>query len=136
MQRKTIILGCALSIVLCFGLTLVFIDGSLLPPKPCRPISYPQGQTRKQFSVITADPMETVIDFYVTNLDVQPWPADTGQWKKVTLDSGILFYCMGVDINGLTTETGCIYLRENGQGTFIEAELFRSEGGNVPCPEK
>ena len=114
MQKKTIAAGCG--VLLVFGLCVaaaVFLDGFYLPGKPCRPAQHPDGQrTASPFqSVVEAD-LADVLAFYDTALQVQPWPANTGLWTRQGLAPGAFLYaCYGADINRLSTETGCIYVR-------------------------
>lgn len=136
-QRVAIIL---LSIILFVGgccLVIIFLDGYYLPFKPCRPVSYPSGEiVIEKFSDITTTSPDSILSFYDENLKPQsPLEANVGQWSKELMgNSKYLYACYGVDINRLTTETGCIYISEEEEGTLIEAILFRSEGGNIPCP--
>ena len=114
----------------------IFWEGSYLPNKPCRPVVYPEGQTTtEQLSYDINDSIEAVLEFYDQRLNVQPFPGDTGQWRREELStSKYLYSCYGVDINLLTTETGCIYVNPGGAGTHIETQLLKSEGGSIPCP--
>ncbi len=141
MRRRRIsiaVIGGLLFLVTCCSLIILFFDGYYLPFKPCRPISYPDGsKMSKQFSYTVTVAMDTVLSFYDQRLGVQPLPADTGQWRREELsDSRHLYSCYGVDINGLSTETGCIYVSKQGEGTHIEGMLLRSEGDNIPCSRK
>jgi hypothetical protein len=125
-------------LVVCCSLAAFFVDGYYLPFKPCRPITYPEGRkTGQSFSYAATDTLDIVLSFYDQHLEVQPWPADTGLWRREELeDSRYLYSCYSVDINGLSTETGCIYVSRQDQGTWIEGMLLRSEGDNLPCPRK
>lgn len=94
-----------------------------------------------QTSTVTRDPLNTVILFYDRHLglrlvpDNMPLPGDEGEWiKKKLRESTYLYACYGVDINRLTTETGCIYVRSEGKDTRIDIVLIRAEGGYMPCP--
>lgn len=140
MRRNTIfaLSGALLSLLLvaccCIGVALYW-DGYYLPNKPCRPITYPDGQTTTtSFSTTTSDSLDAVLQYYDRQLNVQPYPGDMGQWIRVEqADSEYLYSCASVDINGLTTETGCVYISSQGEATYIETELLRSEGGNNQC---
>lgn len=128
--------GVLLMLGLCLG-AVIFLDGFYLPGKPCRPVQYPNGQrTTNPFKSIVAAEIEDVLTFYDTALNVQPWPADTGLWTRQELTPGVFRYtCYGTDINRLSTETGCVYVRRQTAGTVgIEGMLLRSEGSNAQCP--
>jgi hypothetical protein len=115
------------------------VDGYYLPFKPCRPITYPDGQiTTEKFSHITTTPLDLVLSFYDQRLKAQPvLEADVGEWRKEVLgDTKYLYVCYGVDINGLTTETGCIHVNKEEKGTHITTTLLRSEGGSMQCPRE
>jgi hypothetical protein len=116
-------------------------DGYYLPNKPCRPIAYPAGNlegigTGRRFAYITSDSVDLVLAFYDTELKSHTGTdyADTGEWYRSRKENGTYLYrCYGVDINGLTTETGCIYVAPSVSGALIEGWLLRSEGGHVQC---
>lgn len=139
-MRRTILISAlgGLALLICCCLIGLFFEGYYLPFKPCRPITYPDGvRTTQQFSYTTTAPLDVVLLFYDQHLDVQPWPADRGQWRREELeDSKYLYSCYAGDINGLTTETGCIYVSSEKESPHIEGMLFRSEGGNTPCMRK
>ena len=83
------------------------------------------------------DAFDQVIRFYDQELPKLERAAETidfGQWQREYSEGGAAYTCYGVDINMLTTETGCIYLSPELAATKIELLRFRSEGGNVPCP--
>lgn len=137
-KRGRSILTIAVTIVsiicCCLGLGLYW-DGYYLPNKPCRPITYPAGKrTTSDFIYTGTESIETILRFYDEQLDIQPYPGDTGQWIRETLpDSRYLYSCFGNDINGMTTETGCIYISSDGMTSRITTDFFRSEGGHIPC---
>ncbi len=87
---------------------------------------------------MTEADLADVLVFYDNALNVQPWPGDTGLWTRQELAPGAFWYtCYGTDINRLSTETGCITVRQQAQGTVsIEGLLLRSEGSNAQCPIK
>ena len=117
--------------------TAVCLDGFYLPGKPCRPVRFPDGQrTANAFQYVVDADLADVLAFYDDALDVQPRPGDTGLWTRQELAPGDFWYtCYGTDINRLSTETGCITVRRQAQGTVsIEGLLLRSEGNNVQCP--
>lgn len=125
----TLFLLCCLSVG-------VFIEGSLLPNKPCRPALYPNGnRTTESRDYIVSDPLATVVSYYSDLLSAQaPNSVDTGQWSVEKLsESTFLYSCYGVDINRLTTETGCIFVSQETSGTRIRTQLWRSEGGHIQC---
>lgn len=136
MRRSMLIFAFGVLALLICCLIVLFFEGYYLPFKPCRPITYPDGIKKgKQFSYTTTATLDVVLSFYDQHLDIQPWPADREQWRKEELGSSTYLYsCYAGDINGLTTETGCIYISNEGGSTLIETMLFRSEGGNIPCP--
>jgi hypothetical protein len=122
----------------CCGALALFFDGYYLPFKPCRPITYPDGTpTTENLSYTTTVALDLVLSFFDQRLDAQPFPDDTLYWRKQKLgESKYLYACAAADINGLTTETGCIFVSREGNGTRIETILLRSEGGGPPCPTK
>jgi hypothetical protein len=139
-MRRTVIVIVSVSVVMfllvCCTLLGLFLDGYYLPGKPCRPFAYPNlVRTTNAFSITTQDSIETVLQFYDQNLNIKPiMEADTGDWKIEELEnSRFLYSCYSVDINGLTTESGCIYVTVEGLFTRIEGELNRSEGSNIQC---
>ncbi len=138
MRRKTLAAGCGVLLILgLFVATAVFLDGFYLPGKPCRPVRYPDGQrTANAFQCVVNADLADVLAFYDNALDVQPRPGDTGLWTRQELAPAVLLYtCYGSDINRLSTETGCITVRRQAQGTVsIEGLLLRSEGSNAQCP--
>ena len=144
MQQKTVrILGILslISICGCCFAGLIW-DGSLLPFKVCRPINYPRGtrdglKEGKWFSLTTSDETSEVISFYDQRLlDGQHFLGGIylGEWQREELANGKWLYsCYGNDINGITTETGCVYVRQHEEGVLVESDFFRSEGGHTPC---
>ena len=139
-RGKTVAAGCGVLIILGLCVIIaVFLDGFYLPGKPCRPVRYPDGQrTTDAFQSVTEADLADVLVFYDNALNVQPWPGDTGLWTRQELAPGAFWYtCYGTDINRLSTETGCITVRQQAQGTVsIEGLLLRSEGSNAQCPIK
>ena len=135
-HRLLTILGVLSALIICCILAGLFLDGYYLPSKPCRPITYPDGKrTTKEFSSKTPDSQATVLQFYNQHLGISSTSVvDTGDWKQEKLsDSKYLFSCYSVDLNGLSTESGCIYVSVSGEYIEIDGELNRSEGSNVPC---
>jgi hypothetical protein len=138
MRDKLIVVGIvmvSLALLCCLPMGL-FLEGSLLPNKPCRPMLYPNGErTTESRNYVVAEPIETVSNYYNRQLDARaPGSVDTGQWRREELsESTFLYSCRGVDINGLTTETGCIFVSREASSTRIKTQLWRSEGGHVPC---
>ena len=116
-------------------------DGYYLPNKPCRPITYPTGKiegsgTGRRFAYTSSDPVRSILDFYDKELKAHTGTdyGDTGEWYRSEKENGTYLYsCFGNDINGMTTETGCISVSPSASNTLIEGWLFRSEGGHNPC---
>jgi len=129
-----------LLLIVCCGLIVLFWNGYYLPQQPCRPISYPGGQTTtaENASYITPDNIEIVLHFFDRHLDAaDPSVAVTNQWRKVkTNGSSYLYYCYAGDVNLITTESGCIYIKPDGNNTLVRSMFFRSEGTNTPCPQE
>jgi hypothetical protein len=127
------------AVMACCGVGLVFWDGYYLPNKPCRPISFPEGRRLGgDSSVLSKDTLITVEAFYDKHLAPKPTGVgDIGDWRKDKLTAGgYRYWCFGNDINLLTTETGCIDIREVDAGTVIDYRLRRSEGASAPCPSQ
>lgn len=140
-MKRTIIsiTGIILSIAVCCAMIGLFWDGYYLPNKPCRPITYPDARrTTEPFSIMSQDSLDSVLEFYNLNLATKPiFEADKGDWKMEKLnDTRYLFSCYGVDINRITTESGCVYVSLEGNYVKIDGDLARSEGSNVPCPRR
>lgn len=138
MRRKTLTVGCGVTLIigLCVAVAL-FLEGFYLPGKPCRPVRYPDGQrTAEAFQSVTGADLFDVLAFYDRALQVQPWPGDTGLWTRQELTPDVFQYtCYGTDINHLSTETGCIFVLQQTEGTVsVRGVLLRSEGSNVQCP--
>jgi hypothetical protein len=134
-MRRVVMLGMIILIPMCC-LCVVFFDGYYLPYKPCRPITYPDGKRITNALIYkTEDDYSKVIDFFTQRLSAKkPLLADINEWRVEKLsDSETLFSCYSVDINFLTTETGCIYVYDQDQQVTIETSLIRSEGANAPC---
>ena len=135
-------LGVAIGLLLCCSSILIFFEGSLLPFKPCLPISYPDGkQLRKPggewLVQLTEDPSEKVLSFYDEELAaVRSYISgyELGQWKREDSGDRTYYYCYGRDLNRVTTETGCISVSVTAETTRVETVRYRSEGSNVPCP--
>jgi hypothetical protein len=132
----------ALVIILIFLLSCTFIcvywEGYYLPFKACRPIIYPEGQRiTEEISYTTPDPSKTVLPFFDQRLkakSVEDLGWEDGQWMKTKVDSSMtLYWCVGADINLSTGETGCIYVRPEGNGTRIRTEFLRWEGASWLC---
>ncbi|MCC7361579.1 MAG: hypothetical protein IT317_18990 [Anaerolineales bacterium] len=127
------------SVVACCALGLLFWDGYYLPQKPCRPIAYPSGQRLGGDQLAdNSDDLQLVETFYDDRLVPKPidYP-NFGVWHKDKLDKGVVrYWCYANDINGLTTETGCIDIKRVNDDTIIKYTLRRSEGGFSPCPSK
>ena len=140
-MKRPFILLLVLFLTLACGVggIVVFINGLYLPLKPCRPISYPGGQTltEERDQNDTADvPLNQVLQFYDSKFRVdQSSRSESGHWSKTKIDeTHYLYDCYGVDINGLTTETGCIFVSQvSASKTRVLMHLYRSEGSNIPC---
>jgi hypothetical protein len=143
--KLTLRLLSLLLIIGCCSATIFFWWGSYyLPFKPCRPITFPdgieQGQgTGLRFSYTVDEPIDEVLSFYDSRLLGKEYRVGgiyLGQWNKQELgNSQFLYYCYGGDINLMTSESGCIYVRHQGQKTRIAAYLYRSEGANTQCSQ-
>lgn len=139
MRRNTIVMaGIAATLFLCLCCLLagLFFEGSILPNKPCRPLTYPDGsRTTESRDYTVADPMENVLEYYDRQLSVgEVGSSDTGQWSREDVSSSVVLYtCYGVDINRITTETGCIIVSQEASDTRIRTQLWRSEGAHTPC---
>ena len=136
MKRTPCIIGLAIMLSICC-LALVFYDGYFLPVKPCRPIAYPgTKRVTKDLSYTTKDAFETVSAFLDNHLKTKDAPGgDIGDWVKEKIgERNYLYSCYGVDINLLTSESGCIYVRDTGNTTQINILFYRSEGSETPCP--
>lgn len=114
----------------------------MLPFKVCRPINYPLGtqeglQEGLWFSLTTSDEISEVLSFYNQRLlDGQHYLGSIylGEWQREELPDGRWLYsCYGNDINGTTTETGCVYVSQHEEEVLVESDFFRSEGGHTPC---
>ena len=139
MRGRILVLVLGLLFLACSGVAVLFWDGYYLPIKPCRPILYPSGErTSKHTSTATASSIDTLLSFYDRQLNVQfSSSATMGHWSRMDLGSGNYGYsCAAADINGLSSETGCIYISQQPNGFLIETLLIRSEGSNLPCPRK
>lgn len=118
-------------------MTAIYLDGFFLPNKPCRPIKYPNMQRASQsFEYVVVKEIGDVLTFYDESLQVAPWPANAGLWSRQALSSTeFLYTCYAFDINHFSTETGCIYIKQEAQGEVaITGLLLRSEGSNAQCP--
>jgi hypothetical protein len=137
-----IILAGFLVAIIGSGLLYFYTDGYYLPEKPCRPLAYPDGgqlklEPAKPISFTTGDSIEEVLLFYDKLLEIKPWPAEIGYWQREQLkDANYLYSCYGADSNRITGETGCIYVRRQGEDTLIRTILYRTEGTNIPCKQE
>jgi len=123
-------------LVLLCGCVGVLVIGSLLSTKPCRPIIYPTGKiVTERESIMTSDPIETVLAYYNGKLNVKSNSiADTGDWRRNTLDNqGYMFSCSSLDFNRITTETGCLMVSADASGTRIEAILIKAADVEAQC---
>jgi len=136
------VLGCLVVILCCcFGI-IIWWDGYYLPYKYCRPVTYPDGNMNglkegKWFSTTTTASVNSVMVFYDERLltgEHSLGDINLGEWHRKELQDGRLLYeCVGIDINLLTVETGCIYISKQNEGTYIESWFLRSEGGTITC---
>ena len=83
----------------------------------------------------TDEPVTKLLSFYEQRLNPKPvHEADIGLWGKEELDMGFyLFSCSSADINGLTTETGCIYIIDEESRRTVITELILAEGDYPQC---
>ena len=127
------------AVLLCCLMPVLFLEGSYLPFKICRPIGYPDGSRIKLAEgKLSVQQTNDSINFFDDALPTHVSTflgTDLGQWQKRQTDANIVYACYGHDINLLTTETGCIYVRAIDGGTRVEYVRFRSEGGHTPCPK-
>lgn len=132
-----VVLTSAIVVCLCV-LSLVWYDGYFLPHKPCRPINYPDGENSwpkpGQFYFYSInDPVDKVLQFYTDRL-IKVDEAGIFWWELEQLEnSKYLYKCTATDLNGLTVETGCIFVRRNQDITLIETILYRSDTVSRPC---
>ncbi|CAG1006274.1 hypothetical protein ANRL4_03614 [Anaerolineae bacterium] len=133
---RRILIG-GLFLVGCCIAAALFFDGYYLPNKPCRPIVYPDGRREpRPFSDVYRVSFDSVLSFYDQNLHIASSPRDTDLWRKERLSTtAYLYSCYAADINGLTAESGCIYVHQEDNATRVETRLLRSEGSNTPCPK-
>lgn len=132
-------------IVFCFGAVIIFWDGYYLPNKPCRPISYPDGDKLNEEGEIrrfeTQDSVDEVLQFYDQRLDaillkgpddVENWLLD--RWVRLKLEENSYMYqCLATDINRITQEEGCIYIKEISDGSEVEIIFHRFEEAAFDC---
>jgi hypothetical protein len=140
MRRTALVVvlsAAVLSVCVCCVAGMVWWNGYYLPYKSCRPVAYPNGSVVTQDTRSTvSEPIDVVIKYYDQRLSVRSNSAEFGQWTKEILpESRILYSCAAVDINRLSTETGCIYIQSVGGSTEIQTKLLRGEGGEWPCPK-
>lgn len=136
MQRTRIV---SITILLALSgicaLLLLFVDGTYLPNKPCRPITFPDGKrTNRAGTQVAEVPIQTVLSFYDAKLNAQTGSVDFREWsKELRKDGDYLYSCYAVDINLLTTETGCIWVSGSQESTQIKVAVLRGEGGSWSC---
>lgn len=136
MQRtRTASIGILLALCGICALLVLFVDGTYLPNKPCRPITYPDGKRTNGPGMLEAEvPIQTVLAFYDQELSAQIGSTDFREWsKELREDSSYLYSCYAVDINLLTAETGCIWVTGSQKSTQIKTALLRGEGGSWGC---
>jgi hypothetical protein len=131
-------LGVACLLLVAALSTSFFLAGHPAPSTACRPVTYPDGEiTTQQQTIFTTDSLESVLQFYDQRLKpAGPTQAGMNEWSREHLNSrGDLYACQRVDSDGVTTETGCIYVSAEGAATKVEISYRRSEGGAAPCRE-
>lgn len=137
-RRRIIVgLGVTLLIMVCCTGICVWEGGYYLPNKPCRPLNYPGGEVVvDDFFYKAEEPLDQILIFYDQHLNAQSTPAvDFGTWDKEILYSDIyLFSCHNPDINGSTSETGCIYILDDKEfdSRIVITRLHRGDI-IVPC---
>jgi hypothetical protein len=91
--------------------------------------------TTQSHTIYTTESLESVFQFYDQHLKpIPPTLAGMNDWSREHLNPpGDLYACQRVDSDGVTTETGCIYVSAEGAATKIEISYRRSEGGAAPC---
>lgn len=136
MKRRVMIATTVVLTILCCLSLVIYWDGYYLPNNPCRLVTYPDARrTTSNFTYSGNEPVEMLLQFYDRELNAQPVRTEYGQWvkEKLTASATYLYSCYSNDINGITTETGCIYISSNGKTPSVKTEFFRSEGGHIPC---
>ncbi len=132
-------LGVACLLVVAALSTSFFLAGHAVPSTACRPITYPDGEmTTQSHTIYTTESLESVFQFYGQHLKpVPPTLAGMNEWSREHLNPpGDLYACSRVDSDGVTTETGCVYVSAEGAATKIEISFRRSVNGTtVPCRE-
>jgi len=138
-MRPHLILGLGIvCLVLVAALsTYLFVDGQLLPPTPCRPLTYPDGElTTEPHTIFTTDSLESVLQFYDQHLKpTTPALARMNEWSREQSNPlGVQYGCYNVDYDGLHIETGCIHVSAEDAATKIEISFWRSvNGSTAPC---
>ena len=137
MYKFGIVLMLAIVVSLCL-LSLIWYDGYFLPHKPCRPISYPNGEKPwlkpgQSYFHSTNDSVDKVLQFY-TNRLIKVDEDGIFWWELEQLEEfKYLYKCAATDLNGLTIESGCIFVSQNEDVTLIETILYRSDTVTRPC---
>jgi hypothetical protein len=137
-MKRLIIAAISVALMAC-GAIATYWNGYYLPNKPCRPTKYPDGEViSEDSSYLTKQSFAEIVDYYDRSLKpVAVQSANFRQWSKEQLDTNrILYICQAPDTNGLTTETGCIYVGVEPSGTRISLMLMRSEGSTSQCPRQ
>jgi hypothetical protein len=139
--KPRLILGLGvMCLLMVFALsTYLFLNGDLVPPTPCRPLTYPGGEmTTQSHTTYTTESLESVFQFYDQHLKpTTPTLAKMSEWSREQSNPlGILYGCYNVDYDGMHIETGCIQVSAEDAATKIEISFRRSGGGIVPCREE
>jgi hypothetical protein len=124
----------SVGVILCLCLC-IYVDGSLLPYKPCRPVAYPQSLPGLQHdTATTTDSLDTVKAFYDQRLNIQEGSGQLGVWVRSAIDQSHYSYtCRAIDLNFTTAEAGCITISAEGEGTIITTKHMRAEGSIPVC---
>ena len=135
-----------LVMLLCCGLALYY-DGYFLPYKPCRPLEFPSLKVRpfpRQLEIyeyrtnLSVDEVTALIDNKIDPIVLSEEQylnvVASGVWKrKQQADGTQVYQCISGDINGITIEQGCMYIREASEGTLIQTDLSSFETSTFPC---
>lgn len=103
--KKRWVFGCLLGVIglLCTG-AAVFWEGSLLPGKPCRPVSYPDAQTITETTLLSTPNDTSVVQLYYDSylrVETGAQEETDGRWYKTVTASGEATYvCYSIVVIG------------------------------------
>ena len=140
--------GSVLIILLCCGLVFLFIDGYYLPYKPCRPLKFPSLEKRplpkwgETYQYRTNQSLDEIVELFDQKLrplvlsEEQSLGIGISAWKRKQIKEGTYVYqCISADINDITLEQGCMYIKESPEGTLIQTRLWVFETANPRCDD-